>query len=451
ALSDLRSIRWARVGLWTLLAVWSIIILGLFIFLALYGPLSSDFESRYTACRSDGSFNIMVYEYNAWSASGFFEINLGFGNLTFTQAKVIDISWDIIIGRLGQILMAFISWRAFADYVTTSMGLAPVTYTTYFTMFLESEPSFFSTFRVVRAFISERGLKSRVSIIFIVWSMLFLIRWPTLASAMTGYTTLNKAFVPDNNGNYIPFSDFQPIAYIIHDGWRVNLTSDQVVSYFRSTYSNVSSNGFFGLRNTSSTWNSIYHLDSPVLNISAFYIDPRSGFHGFNWTDPRGAEYEELFTDPSNLCFTYSNQTYPLAYIKEKGACQPVQDQFEWGFSFIQAFFAVTNSTIWTVGTYIIWLKAQFQLPLQGQAETPRGWRAILILAENINRELRGAGIDAHSLTDRQLKKKIKNQLQGGTVSFEASLTRRGYSFRHGTRQWLRKERKWSFIFLFIL
>ncbi|OTA93561.1 hypothetical protein M434DRAFT_290086 [Hypoxylon sp. CO27-5] len=159
-----------------------------------------------------------------------------FENLTFTQAKVIDISWDIIIGRLGQILMAFISWRAFADYVTTSMELAPVTYTTYFTMFLESEPSFFSTFRVMRVFISERGLKSRVSMIFIVWSMLFLIGWPTLASAMTGYTTLNKAFVPDNNGNYIPFSDFQPIAYIIHDGWRVNLTSDQVVSYFRSTY-----------------------------------------------------------------------------------------------------------------------------------------------------------------------------------------------------------------------
>ncbi|KAI1137828.1 hypothetical protein F5Y05DRAFT_63377 [Hypoxylon sp. FL0543] len=429
--SDLRSIKWARVGLWIPCVSWTGTMLGLFIYLAVLDLLSIYSEHPSTACRPDGSFNFNLSEYSSWTASGFFDINLGFGDLTFTQVKVIDISWDITIGRWGQVLMAFISWRAFADYVTTSMAFVPVTYVTFFTVFLENEPSFLSTLRVTRAFISDRGIKSKISMGFMILSMLFLIGWPTMASAMTGYTTLNKAFVPDTNVNYIPFSDFQPIAYIVHDGWRVNLTGNQPVSVFGSnegnsepvirssvwSFEDVSTNGFFGLRNTSSTWNGSYHLDSPILNISAFYVDPSYGFYGYDWSDSRSMEHKQPFADPSTMAFTYSNQTYPVAYIKDKGICQPVQDRFQWGFSFIQLLIAVISLEIWTVGTYMMWLKAQYQLPLQ----------------------------------DRQLKREIRKQLRGGAVTFETALTRRGYSFRHGLRQWWSKERKWSIIFLWTM
>ncbi|KAI0886904.1 uncharacterized protein GGS22DRAFT_118950 [Annulohypoxylon maeteangense] len=169
--------------------------------------------------------------YNTWATSGFFEINLGVGNLTFTQAKAIDISWDIVIGRGGQALLAFTSWRVFADYVTTSMEFAPITYAIFSTMYLQDEPSILSVSRIIRIFISGRGLKSKLAMAFMILNMLFLIGWPTVASAMTGYTTAVKAFVPDYEGNYIAYADFQPIAYIIHDGLRVNLTNDYMVPF----------------------------------------------------------------------------------------------------------------------------------------------------------------------------------------------------------------------------
>lgn len=99
AISYVTSIQWARWihrGYWTVSVLWTLTILGLFAFLGLYGALSYRFESGDTACRSDDTFNPVISQYDAWTISGFFKINLGFGDLTFTKAKVIDILWDIV-------------------------------------------------------------------------------------------------------------------------------------------------------------------------------------------------------------------------------------------------------------------------------------------------------------------------------------------------------------------
>lgn len=44
-----------------------------------------------TACQPDGSPSLEPYNYKPWDASGFLQVTLGVGTLTFTQAKVIDV------------------------------------------------------------------------------------------------------------------------------------------------------------------------------------------------------------------------------------------------------------------------------------------------------------------------------------------------------------------------
>lgn len=68
------------------------------IVVALYGTLFGSF--RGSACQPDGSFSIFPFDYYAWGISGFFQITIGFGSLTFTKAKAIDIVWDIVGTRL---------------------------------------------------------------------------------------------------------------------------------------------------------------------------------------------------------------------------------------------------------------------------------------------------------------------------------------------------------------
>jgi hypothetical protein len=59
-------------------------------------------EHTATACQPDGSFSLDLYDYKPWDASGFVQITLGFGTLTFTQAKVIDVVWDMVSLRVQE-------------------------------------------------------------------------------------------------------------------------------------------------------------------------------------------------------------------------------------------------------------------------------------------------------------------------------------------------------------
>jgi hypothetical protein len=52
------------------------------------------------ACLPDRSFSLDPSHFRYLSSSGFFEITLATGNMTFTQVKAIDIIWDIVSGAL---------------------------------------------------------------------------------------------------------------------------------------------------------------------------------------------------------------------------------------------------------------------------------------------------------------------------------------------------------------
>lgn len=91
ALRDMRTVRWARGGLWFLFFCW---VAGLMTAMIVVPTVWSHYYMS-SACLPDGSFSI--YEiYNPWDIKGFFQITSGFGELTFTQAKVVDVVWDVV-------------------------------------------------------------------------------------------------------------------------------------------------------------------------------------------------------------------------------------------------------------------------------------------------------------------------------------------------------------------
>lgn len=51
-------------------------------------------------CMPDDSFSINPASYNVWKTSGYFQITLGTGHLSFAVAKFIDVSFDIV--SIGQ-------------------------------------------------------------------------------------------------------------------------------------------------------------------------------------------------------------------------------------------------------------------------------------------------------------------------------------------------------------
>ncbi|GAW21840.1 hypothetical protein ANO14919_113660 [Xylariales sp. No.14919] len=188
----------------------------------------SIFPQLVHACRPDGTFS--PYEgYSYWDASGIFQINLTLGSYSFTAAKIIDTVWDLVVGRLGQAILGYVSWCTFADYATISMETTPMTYAMFVILFTEGGPKVTSIYRLARDVVRYHRPRSRVSVAWVIFSMLFVLAWPTIISSMSGYTPEMWSYVRDISDNLVPYNEFELLVYIIHDGDRVNLTANYLV------------------------------------------------------------------------------------------------------------------------------------------------------------------------------------------------------------------------------
>lgn len=117
--------------------------------------------------------------------------------------------------------MAIVSWREFARYLTICMEDKPVSYRLFRTIFIENDASLISTGRTIKSFIRQRRLRSKAAMVFMIATMLFILAFPTLMSAMSGYDSNVVSRVQDGDDNLVPFNKYARVVYVIHDGWRV--------------------------------------------------------------------------------------------------------------------------------------------------------------------------------------------------------------------------------------
>ncbi|KAI0435082.1 hypothetical protein F5Y09DRAFT_294779 [Xylaria sp. FL1042] len=180
----------------------------------------SGFGSAYEYyCSVDGSFQTEG-DIDFWAISDFFQVNIATGNLTFTQAKVIDTTWDLIVGRGGQAILSLITWKVFTNYVAMSMTIQPVTFATYRILFADSGPSISSTTSLLHDFIRFKGLASKSAGAFLIYSILLSLALPTLVSSATGYTSLNEGFIRAYDNNLVPISSFNQLdTSILNSPW----------------------------------------------------------------------------------------------------------------------------------------------------------------------------------------------------------------------------------------
>ncbi|KAK3068362.1 hypothetical protein LTR53_014141 [Teratosphaeriaceae sp. CCFEE 6253] len=139
--------------------------------------------------------NNQVFLFNApsqWRTDYFLSVTLGFGNLDFTTAKLIDVLWDLLFSRCGQALAAWITYKAFSQSLLLSMEGQPVTYAEY------TAVAFQPTTRRVWTSIA------------FVFATLYVLALPTIASAMTSYQAKSVAMMP------ITANVTVPVAGLIH-------------------------------------------------------------------------------------------------------------------------------------------------------------------------------------------------------------------------------------------
>lgn len=157
----------------------------------------------------------------------FFTPNLSFGNMTFTQVKVIDIAWDLFIGRGGQMALAWVNWRVFNEWIVYhaerwrtgyKMYTAVALQTTSWTMMGVAAKEFFCFWE------RSWGRFFRWLAMFCMFiSTLYVLAFPTLMAAMTGYITTYEPYLEDYERNLIEWEKVDQLMGIVHDAKRLGL------------------------------------------------------------------------------------------------------------------------------------------------------------------------------------------------------------------------------------
>lgn len=81
---------------WFLFAIWATgqLVLSLIFPLYLVDVRTWRDSFFWNYCAPDGSFSLEPT--NPWKLQWAFQITLGFGSMNFTQAKIVDVAWDIV-------------------------------------------------------------------------------------------------------------------------------------------------------------------------------------------------------------------------------------------------------------------------------------------------------------------------------------------------------------------
>lgn len=276
---DLRESFWWLWANWPLFGAWFLFLgcTGCIVWLLVMISVIASSSSG-SACMPDGSFSLYTGNYSIWSSSGFFQITVGFGPLSFAQAKAIDICFDMVstrcdrwprterlysflavcvlantalqvVGRGGQVILTYISWRVFAYYFYKCMDSKPITYHSFVEIFIRREASLHGIQKISRDFFFSgpgHRLRSWLAMIFIMFTMIFMLVWPTITSAMSGYTPALGSFIQDTNGSMYRYTSFMPLVYTIQDGSRINLEDQYRVTMWDADTSHLGSAYYAG-------------------------------------------------------------------------------------------------------------------------------------------------------------------------------------------------------------
>ncbi|EXJ59849.1 hypothetical protein A1O7_03996 [Cladophialophora yegresii CBS 114405] len=178
-------------------------------------------SNSFTHCNFNGEFTPLDKPtLGVWDPAGFFYITVSWGKMAFSTAKFIDIVWDMAVGRGGQALLAFVTFKVSSQYLALAMLKAPVSYNTFESLAFVP-PTLVRTVRLAGDLLTNRGWRARLIMVWIISSSLFVLGFSSLVTAMSGYSSNINAVMPNLENESVLWSNFQVVQFAVNDAQRI--------------------------------------------------------------------------------------------------------------------------------------------------------------------------------------------------------------------------------------
>lgn len=149
--------------------------------------------------------NSTVRGIEAW-----FFLDAKFGRFTFSQAKMIDVAWDIVVGRGIQFIAWWVSYAVFSDALIRVIERHPASYRTFTDICLDG-PCLGSGWTLLKNLFYIRSKRTWALYFYMLLSTLWVLGLPVFLSAMTGYDSTATAWTSiGSNSQLVPVSLLAP-------------------------------------------------------------------------------------------------------------------------------------------------------------------------------------------------------------------------------------------------
>ena len=148
-----------------------------------------------------------------------FTLNLrGATHLSFTEAKAIDVIWQLFVGAGGRFWLAWISYKVFMDGLTRLVEHSPISYKLYASLTF-STTTLQSTYQALKGVFFTKGWRGKLFLLWFGFSTIYVLGFPTLMSATAGYVSPSTAGYNMSDGVFLtPDSDVLTTCFVVNYG-----------------------------------------------------------------------------------------------------------------------------------------------------------------------------------------------------------------------------------------
>lgn len=358
-------------------------------------------------------------------------VDIPFGTFSFGMAKFIDLLWDIIVSRGGQALLAWITYQVHTAALMRIMESKMVTYDLYLTMTF-SWSSIWSIKPMMAAIVKKLGWRNKTLFAWLIISTLWVVVWPTITNAMTGYVAENDVLILLQNGSgYANCSDlvkmdnlvFEIVGKYTNTSIKYDWKGPLITSWGMPTLWQQLENGK-SIILTPKARSLTYTIDVIESQSLAGISASPENFRG-PIPENNGSGTIEVYEVTYFPLFYFENATYDGIYLSNPSINNEVyvaKGSYQWGFSMsVTLYFAILNG-LWVIGTYAVWVHMNRKGEMCSKGRRMGKYRAAVDMAEAMTNEL-GRDICAYSNDELEdvLEKREGGVMYAVTRSKDAS------------------------------
>jgi hypothetical protein len=144
-----------------------------------------------------------------------FALDATFGRFSFSQAKTIDILWDLLVGRGAQALAWWASYNVFCDALLRAIERHPASFEMFQRLAMEG-PGLHALWTLTKELWTAKSARTRALFFYMFVSTGYVLLVPIVLGAMTGYDSTSIAWIDlEGENNIIPASMLQQTWVII--------------------------------------------------------------------------------------------------------------------------------------------------------------------------------------------------------------------------------------------